>query len=340
MSDAIRAEATRWFARLHAPDASKEDRAAHAKWLAEDIDHELAYASIEQQWHDLGGLESWARTEVRRLNVAARTRRRRYAVASIGGAVAAAAALAAGIVWWATSTAPPETTGFTRIVTEKAEQRHVTLDDGSRVHVNTASELEVRFTPEVREIVVNHGESAFDVDYHAARPFLVRAGKHSVVAVGTRFAVQRRDDGHWAITVIEGRVAVVPSTSSLARPSSAAMLIDSAASSDAIFLEGDERLLIHPSGRVLAEEQTDAEQATAWRTGMLKFRRTPLRDVVRELSRYTVDDVRVADGVPDYPVTGIIQIRDTATMLGYLVEVVPVTPVNGGAGVIVLHESS
>lgn len=59
--------------------------------------------------------------------------------------------------------------------------------------------------------------------------------------------------------------------------------------------------------------------------------------MAREISRYTLGEVRVADGVPDDPVTGIVHIRNRETMVGYLVEVVPVTPVNSGAGVTVLR---
>ena len=87
----------------------------------------------------------------------------------------------------------------------------------------------------------------------------------------------------------------------------------------------------------MAEQETDASAAIAWQAGMLKFRQTPLREVAREISRYTLGEVRVADDVPDHPVTGIIHIRNLQTMVGYLTEVVPVTPVESGAGVTVLQ---
>ncbi len=334
MSDEINAEAVRWFARLRAPDATSSDRYAHARWLVADIEHELAYARIEQQWHDVGGLESWAHGELGQLNLASRIRMRRHVKVWFGGA-ATAATLALAALWWGLSNATPESAAVIRIATDKAEQRRLALDDGSRLHLNTASEVEVHYRADVREIVVNSGESVFDVDHHASRPFVVRAGKHSVIAVDTRFAVRRKDDGHWSITVIEGRVAVVPGRAEHFLES----LSLGTAHGNGIFLGADEQLHIDRSGRIVAEEQTDSEEVTAWQAGVLKFRETPLREVVREISRYTRGEVRVADGVPDYPVTGIIQIRNSETMLGYLAEVVPVTPVKSGTGLTVLHES-
>ena len=334
MSNDIDAQAVRWFARLRAANATDADRQAHAEWLAADAEHELAYGRIEQHWHDVGALESWARTELRHLDVASRTRVRRRAGAwGVGFATAASLALAA--VWWGWS---PRVDEVVHIVTDKAEQRQMALDDGSRLHVNTASDLEVRYTRVIREIVVNRGESVFDVVHRGERPFVVRAGRHSVIAVGTRFAVRRRHDGHWAVTVIDGRVAVVLGTPS--EPEEFAALLSLAPSDTyehGVILTADQRLRIDPSGTIVAEERTDAEEATAWQAGMLKFRQTPLREVAREISRYTLGEVRVADGVPDYPVTGIVHIRNRETMVGYLVEVVPVTPVNSGAGVTVLR---
>ena len=337
MSNDIDAQAIRWFVRLRAANATDADRQTHAEWLAADVEHELAYGRIEQLWDDVGELEFWARTELRHLNVAPRARvRRRAGVWGVGFATAASLAFIA--LWWGWS---PSADEVVHIVTDKAEQRQIALDDGSRLHVNTASDLEVRYTRAIREIVVNSGESVFDVVHRGDRPFVVRAGRHSVIAMGTRFAVRRGQDGDWAVTVIDGRVAVVPGAPSAPEEfASLLSLTPSDTYEHGVILTADQRLRIDPSGTIVAEERTNAEEATAWQAGMLKFRQTPLREVAREISRYTLGEVRVAEGVPDYPVTGIVHIRNRETMVGYLVEVVPVTPVNSDAGVIVLRAKS
>lgn len=336
----IDAQAIQWFVRLRSPNATDAERSAHARWLAADERHELAYARVERQWRELEGLRHWGQAELRRLGQESRTRATRNVRFSVAGAVAAAAALACIAVWWGLSAAPvagAEEEAL-RIVTQKTEQRHMMLGDGSRVHVNTASDLEVRYRRHMREVVVNNGEGLFDVDHRANRPFVVRAGHHSVIAVGTRFAVRRKHDDEWAVTVIEGRVAVVPGSPS--SPEEFADLLSSAPSGkygQRVILGPDKQLHIDGEGQIVAEQETDALATTAWQAGMLKFRQTPLREVAREISRYTLGEVRVADDVPDHPVTGIIHIRNRQTMVGYLTEVVPVTPVESGAGVTVLQ---
>ena len=334
MQDDRNAQAASWYTRLRAPDVTSAERHEFNQWLAADIEHELAYARIEQEWHDVGALESWARDELSQLNLASANRTRRSRAMWITG-LATAASLLLAVLWWQ-GIGPPGTPVMT-ITTAKTEQRQLALDDGSRLHVNTASDLEVRYTPRVREVIVKRGESVFDVDHDAARPFVVRAGAHSVIAVGTRFAVRRGDDDEWAVTVIEGRVAVVRGI-----PEDFTAILSQRAPriwQDGVILDANEQLKIDSSGRIRNEQQTDAEAATAWQQGMLKFHNTPLRVAAREISRYTHSEVQVAEGVPDYPVTGIIHIRDRESMVTLLGEVVPVTPQDNAAGVTILYEA-
>ena len=333
MKDPINAQAVSWFTRLRAPDVTSADRHEFNQWLAADIEHELAYARIEQEWRDVGALESWARDELSQLNLASANRTRRSRAMWVTG-LATTASLLLAVIWW--QGIGPAGTPVMTITTAKTEQRKLALDDGSRLHINTASDLEVRYTPSVREVIVKRGESIFDVDHDAARPFVVRAGAHSVIAVGTRFAVRRGGDSEWAVTVIEGRVAVVPGIPK----DFTAILAQSVplAGKDGVILDANEQVDIDSSGQIKAEQPTDAEAATAWQQGMLKFHNTPLRVAAREISRYTHSEVQVAEGVPDYPVTGIIHIRNRESMVSLLGEVVPVTPVNNAAGVTILYE--
>ena len=334
MKDDINAQAVSWFTRLRAPDVTSADRHEFNQWLAADIEHELAYARIEQEWRDVGALESWARDELSQLNLATANRTRRSRAVWVTGLATAALLLLAVIFWQGVG---PAGTPVMSITTAQTEQRQLALDDGSRLHVNTASDLKVRYTPSVREVVMKRGESVFDVNHDPTRPFVVRAGAHSVIAVGTRFAVRRGNDGQWAVTVIEGRVAVVPGTPD----DYTAILYQNAPGTlqDGVLLDANEQVEIDSSGRIKAEQQTDADAVTAWQQGMIKFHNTPLRVAVREISRYTRNEVQVGDGVPDYPVTAIIHIRNRESMVNLLGEVVPVKPVNNAGGITILYEN-
>jgi len=70
----------------------------------------------------------------------------------------------------------------------------VPLGDGSRVTLNTDSELQVSLEPTERVVNLNHGEAYFEVAQDKTRPFIVKAGHARVIAVGTQFSVRRDGD--------------------------------------------------------------------------------------------------------------------------------------------------
>jgi ferric-dicitrate binding protein FerR (iron transport regulator) len=64
------------------------------------------------------------------------------------------------------------------------------------------------------------GEAFFNVVKHQPRPFVVMAGDRKVIAVGTSFVVRREDSSGsgFAVTLVEGRVAVEPSRDRMCCP--------------------------------------------------------------------------------------------------------------------------
>src|SRR5262249_22327407 len=98
------------------------------------------------------------------------------------------------------------------LATGIGEQRTITLEDGTRVELNTSSELRVRYDEHTRKVILKAGEAYFDVAQQLQRPFIVAAGKQQVVALGTAFMV-RRDYDSITVTLLDGRVAVTPSNS-------------------------------------------------------------------------------------------------------------------------------
>src|SRR5690606_28626324 len=89
------------------------------------------------------------------------------------------------------------------------EQRTVTLEDGSRVSLNTATRLSLHFDRGVRRVRLQSGEALFEVARDPGRPFVVESGDRQVRALGTAFIV-RRDAGRIAVTLMEGSVEVAP----------------------------------------------------------------------------------------------------------------------------------
>src|SRR5665213_22297 len=92
--------------------------------------------------------------------------------------------------------------------TQVGEIAHFVLQDSSVVHLNTDSQMKVRFTHNGREVVLTHGEALFSVVHSASWPFSVRADGATIRTVGTAFSVRLRDDDQVDILVTDGRVAV------------------------------------------------------------------------------------------------------------------------------------
>ena len=335
MSDKTRDSAIDWYVRMRADDVTKSAQRAHAAWLAADPENARAYEAVEATMAALDGLDDWMHEELGELNLRAVAKHRRHMRRWTAG-IASAAALFLAVIFWSTLD-----TGV-HYETVKAEQREVALDDGSRIHLNTATAVSVHYTEEMREVSIHRGEGLFDVNPDE-RPFVVRAADTSVIAVGTRFRVYL-DDSDVIVTVLEGTVAVaaadVPETEIVQMPFLNADAKHIIKIPGSVLLHADQQTTVGASGALSATETVNADNVTAWREGKLVFDATPLRQVVREISRHTPGEVVVADGVPDHPVTGLILIRSPEAMLRFLSSAVPVTPVKMSSQLTVLHGNS
>ncbi len=83
--------------------------------------------------------------------------------------------------------------GVRRSPMHQSEQtrRDVTLADGSVVHLDVDSEINVSFSSGHRDITLVNGRALFEVAHDASRPFVVSAGQSHTTALGTHFQVQR-----------------------------------------------------------------------------------------------------------------------------------------------------
>lgn len=94
-----------------------------------------------------------------------------------------------------------------QLVTTGASQwHHMTLPDGTVVHVDARSKVEVEFTDEARIVHVYEGSAVFDVAKDSKRPFISRTHLVDATAVGTRFGVSI--DPGVTTTVSEGVLRV------------------------------------------------------------------------------------------------------------------------------------
>jgi ferric-dicitrate binding protein FerR (iron transport regulator) len=103
------------------------------------------------------------------------------------------------------------------LATPAAGQYRLTLADGTRVWLNSQSSIRfpTTFDGKTRLVEVT-GEAYFDVAKDARRPFVVKAGKLIIQALGTRFNVYvYADEPAAKATLIQGSVRVIEGTDSL-----------------------------------------------------------------------------------------------------------------------------
>ncbi len=250
-------EAAHWIERLAGPH-DVEERAAFEGWLAARPAHEFAYAEMLALRDAVGSAAQAAAARE-----ASRPRRRRT-MRWLGGLAASVAIVGLGSSWL------PELALRMRAdaVTARGETQQVRLPDGSRVALNSASAIEVRYSADRRDVRLLKGEAFFDVARNPDRPFAVAAGNARVHVLGTHFNV-RLDGVRTTLTVEEGQVRF----GAAGHPRG--QLIFTAGQQ--AFVEG-----------TAAQRQPvyDASAAFAWRNGQIVFYRAPLREVVAEIDRY------------------------------------------------------
>jgi len=96
--------------------------------------------------------------------------------------------------------------------TVAGEIRTVPLRDGTQMTMNSNSALAVLYSPRSRDVYLARGEASFSVAREESRPFYVHAGRRVLQAMGAEFNVRLLAADEVDLTVIEGRVKILPST--------------------------------------------------------------------------------------------------------------------------------
>ena len=216
--------------------------------------------------------------------------------------------------------------------TQPGEQRKIVLPDGSLIHLNTETSLNVDYRGDIRKIELVNGEALFNVVEAPSRAFIVDVAGHNVAAVGTTFNLQLLN-AVVAVAVVEGQVAV--------REQDANRLTGSNTQLDrGILLDSGQAVEIDAAGLISEVASLDTDAITAWDRGIVVFDKMPLRQAAKEMSRYMVTDIRVVAGVPDHLVTGRIQTRDQLSILSEFAQLAKVTPVRQSAQLTLLYSAA
>lgn len=291
-------EAADWLVLLQSGEASDHDRARLAQWCARSPAHAAAWQRAEgvlaifQQLPPRLGRDTLSRLP---------DRGRRELLALL---------LAVPGAWLAWRHTPwQEWTSDLRTAT--GEQKTVTLADGTRLTLNTATAADVTFTASERRVTLVAGEilvtTAPDPS-SASRPFIVSTAQGSLRPLGTRFNV-RELAGSTRVAVYEGAVEVRPAH---AHPMGTQV---------AIVAAGEQRTFTTSS--LQAAEPADTS-AGLWEHGMLLASDMRLGDLVAELGRYQHGILRCDPAIADLTVSGSFSLTDIPASLALLENTLPV----------------
>ena len=160
----------------------------------------------------------------------------------------------------------------------------LTLDDGSRVWLNSGSKLKYPhdFSSRRREVFLT-GEGYFEVESDASRPFIVHTKRLNVRATGTRFNVNVSSIEKAAqITLIEGKISVSKNVAG-------GKTVEISKMEPSQHLAFD---TLSGSFNLLSE---DTYRFIAWKDGKLIFRNEPLEDVIKRIGYFYNVDIELKD---------------------------------------------
>jgi transmembrane sensor len=225
----------------------------------------------------------------------------------VAGAAFLLLLVAVTAIWWTRESWRVEPTLTYR--TAHAEQRVQPLPDGSILHLNTDSEIRVRFSRDERVVQLARGQAFFEVAHEPRRRFRIEAGPAGVIAVGTEFDVYRKSSAV-VVTVLEGSVAVYSGRPPPLTPAGLRL-------PDTTRLEAGYQLEV--ADRVGEPQRADARAAVAWLKRQIDFENEPLGEVATEFNRYGRIALEIDDqSIRALRITGIFDAYDTDSFARFL----------------------
>lgn len=163
---------------------------------------------------------------------------------------------------------------------ERGEKSIIHLEDGSQIHLNSASQLIIdpKFNNKDRTVYLE-GEAYFKVKSDSL-PFNVISSGTVIEILGTAFNVRSYKSEPYSVIVSEGVVAVIAEDE-----------LDKSAGE--ILRRGN--MLTRINGNFQVDENVDIGYHLAWTEQRLSFRDSPLSDVARTLERWYNIDIQFED---------------------------------------------
>ena len=294
-SDDVQAEAAAWLVRLQSERRTEADAQAFRQWLVADPSHSVSFEAVTTAWDISGGLPR----DLRGISEVPAGNSRRKVMAGAATLIAGTGAFG----FWRSAQAQT-------YQTEVGEQKHVSLDDGTRIFLDTDTRLHVRFNTSQRSAVLQQGRVNFRTVSDSVRPFVVSAATSRIIASPSNMDV-RLDGSQLSVVLVNGSVEVLRSA---VQPEK---------------LQSGDRLVISADG-VGRRDRPVLLPLLAWQTGQAIFENGRLADAVREMNRYSNVKLRIADPeAGELRVSGIYSVGDNVAFATSVAKLLPVKLMQG-----------
>lgn len=300
-------EAAAWRVRL--TDAGLVTSPEFEAWRMEPA-NQAAWQQLSSVWDGLDNIAQAPEILVARQAAladarAARRQRHRRQILAIA-AVLLVGLIGASGFWWLMRPDDYRTT--------LAERRVITLSDGSRLSLDTDTEVTVHYGKHDRSLHLLKGQARFDVAHDKRRPFSVVAGNQKIIATGTAFNIDLAGS-RVLVTLIEGHVLVMEENDETGATGARPRTIE---------LRAGQQLA---TGAIATPQIVPAnvQRVTAWTAGQLSFDDEPLWSVVDRVNRYSGTHLVIAD--PEVGAMKISGVFNAGDVLGFVEIVTHYLPV-------------
>ena len=171
---------------------------------------------------------------------------------------------------------------YNTLTTPRGGKYQLILSDGTKVWLNAGSTIKypVDFIETDRSVELS-GEAYFEVAHNSKSPFKVIGAGQTVQVLGTHFNINAYpDEDEVKTTLLKGSVKVY------------ANKVASTAAQSIIIKPNEQAVFKNAS---LSKTTVDADEFTAWKSGVILFRNADMHDVMRKISRWYNVDVEYHD---------------------------------------------
>lgn len=186
---------------------------------------------------------------------------------------------------------------FNKLSVPTGGEYQLTLEDGTVIQLNAASELlfPTHFKKHIRQVELK-GEAYFKVKSNPERPFYVLLGALNVQVTGTTFNIKAYEtEENTCITLLEGSVNVREGQAVLAT------------------LSPGEQFTYRKTSHTYSIAEADVSVTTGWTEDKFVFRDETISNIMGELSRWYNVEINVSEDIKDIRYSGILSRKQPLT---------------------------